>query len=50
MKRYIEAVVNLDRADQRLTLNLTSCGLAHFNDEFRTVVENYHSVTTQVNL
>ncbi|OAD55673.1 Bridging integrator 3 like protein, partial [Eufriesea mexicana] len=48
MKRYIEAVVSLDRADQRLTLNLTSCGLAHFNDDFRTVVENYHSVTTQI--
>lgn len=50
MKRYIEAVINLDRADQRLTLNLTTCGLAHLNDEFRKVVENYHSVTTQVNL
>lgn len=50
MKKYIEAVINLDRADQRLTLNLTTCGLAHLNDEFRKVVENYHSVTTQVNL
>lgn len=50
MKKYIEAVINLDRADQRLTLNLTTCGLVHLNDEFRKVVENYHSVTTQVNL
>lgn len=50
MKKYIEAVINLDRADQRLTLNLTTCDLAHLNDEFRKVVENYHSVTTQVNL
>lgn len=50
MKKYIEAVINLDRADQRLTLNLTTCGLAHLNDKFRKVVENYHSVTTQVNL
>ncbi|XP_053986996.1 bridging integrator 3-like [Hylaeus volcanicus] len=48
MKKYIEAVVNLDRADQRLTLNLTTCGLAHLNDEFRKVVEDYHSVTTQI--
>ncbi|XP_016913689.2 bridging integrator 3 isoform X1 [Apis cerana] len=48
MKKYIEAVINLDRADQRLTLNLTTCGLAHLNDEFRKVVENYHSVTTQI--
>ncbi|XP_043524905.1 bridging integrator 3-like isoform X2 [Frieseomelitta varia] len=48
MKKYIEAITNLDRADQRLTLNLTTCGLAHLNDEFRKVVENYHSVTTQI--
>ncbi|XP_012139373.1 bridging integrator 3 homolog [Megachile rotundata] len=48
MKRYIEAVVNLDRADQRLTLNLTTCGLAHLSNEFRKVVEDYHSVTTQI--
>ncbi|XP_043598264.1 bridging integrator 3-like [Bombus pyrosoma] len=48
MKKYIEAVLNLDRADQRLTLNLTTCGLAHLSDEFRKVVENYHSVTTQI--
>lgn len=50
MKKYIEAVLNLDRADQRLTLNLTTCGLAHLSDEFRKVVENYHSVTTQASL
>ncbi|XP_076628200.1 bridging integrator 3 homolog isoform X1 [Colletes latitarsis] len=48
MKKYIEAVVNLDRADQRLTFNLTTCGLVHLNDEFRKIVEDYHSVTTQV--
>lgn len=48
MKKYIEAIVNLDRADQRLTLNLTTCGLAHISDEFRRIVEEYHSVTTEV--
>ncbi|KZC08640.1 Bridging integrator 3 like protein, partial [Dufourea novaeangliae] len=48
MKKYIEAVLNLDRADRRLTVNLTTCGLAHLSDEFRKIVEDYHSVTTQV--
>lgn len=50
MKKYVEAVVNLDRADQRLTLNLTACGLAHLSDDFRKIVEDYHSVTAQVYL
>lgn len=48
MKRYIAAVTNLNHTDQRLTENLTNCGLAHLSDEFRQVVEEYHSVTTQV--
>ncbi|XP_017787995.1 PREDICTED: bridging integrator 3 homolog [Habropoda laboriosa] len=48
MKKYIEAVVNLAKADKKLTTNLTTCGLVHISDEFRTVVEDYHSVTVQV--
>lgn len=48
MKKYLEAVVNLDRADQRLSMNLTTCGLIHISDEFRRIVEEYHSITTQV--
>lgn len=48
MKKYLEAIVNLDRADQRLSFNLTTCGLAHISDEFRRIVEEYHSITTQV--
>ncbi|XP_017890284.1 bridging integrator 3 homolog [Ceratina calcarata] len=48
MKKYVEAVMYLDKSDQRLTYNLTTCGLAHFDNEFRKVVEDYHSVTTQI--
>ncbi|XP_043497121.1 uncharacterized protein LOC122520869 [Polistes fuscatus] len=48
MKKYLQAVVNLDRADQRLSMNLTTCGLTHISDEFRRIVEEYHSITTQV--
>ncbi|XP_076751234.1 bridging integrator 3 [Xylocopa sonorina] len=48
MKKYIEAVVNLDRADQKLTYNLATCGLAHISENFRKVVEDYYSVTKQI--
>ncbi|XP_034947751.1 bridging integrator 3-like [Chelonus insularis] len=47
-KRYLEAIANLDRADKKLSTNLSTCGLAHINDEFRRIVEDYHSITTQV--
>lgn len=48
MKKYIGALVNLDRADQRLSMNLISCGLTQSNDEYRRIVEEYFSVATQV--
>ncbi|XP_067213144.1 bridging integrator 3 homolog isoform X2 [Linepithema humile] len=48
MKKYIGALENLDKADQRLNMNLTSCGLAQNNDEYRRIVEEYSSVATQV--
>ncbi|KAJ8681573.1 hypothetical protein QAD02_017365 [Eretmocerus hayati] len=48
MKRYVSALEQLDAADRRLTTNLSACGLVHMNDDFRRIVEDYHSVTTQV--
>lgn len=48
MKKYIGALANLDRADQRLSTNLISCGLAQNNNECRRIVEEYYSVATQV--
>lgn len=48
MKRYIETINGLDKADQRLTYNLSNCQLVHVNEDFRKTVENYHSVTTEV--
>ncbi|XP_015607255.1 bridging integrator 3 [Cephus cinctus] len=48
MKKYLEIVSQLDRVDQRLSMNLSTSGLAHVSDEFRRIVEEYHSVTTQV--
>lgn len=48
MKKYIGALTNLDRADQRLSTNLINCGLAQNNDECRKIVEEYYSVAAQV--
>ncbi|XP_020290326.1 bridging integrator 3 homolog isoform X2 [Pseudomyrmex gracilis] len=48
MKKYIGALENLDRADQRLSTNLINCGLAQNNDEYRKIVEEYSSVAVQV--
>ncbi|XP_011148157.1 bridging integrator 3 homolog isoform X2 [Harpegnathos saltator] len=48
MKKYIAALVNLDKADQRLSINLTSCGLVQNNSEYRQIVEEYFSVAAQV--
>lgn len=31
-----------------MSTNLSNCGLVHVNDEFRRIVEEYHSVTTEV--
>ncbi|XP_011303018.1 uncharacterized protein [Fopius arisanus] len=47
-KRYVEAIINLDRVDQRLSSNLGTSGLAHLSDDFRRIVEDYHSVMSQV--
>ncbi|XP_011330169.1 bridging integrator 3 isoform X2 [Ooceraea biroi] len=48
MKKYTGALVNLDRADQRLSMNLIGCGVVQSNDEYRKIVEDYFSVATQV--
>ncbi|XP_032689403.1 uncharacterized protein LOC116852819 isoform X1 [Odontomachus brunneus] len=48
MKKYITALINLDKADQRLSINLTSCGLAYNDGEYRRIVEEYFSVAAQV--
>lgn len=48
VKEYLDAVAKLDRADQHLTLTLSACNLVHTNEDFRKIVEEYNSVTTQV--
>ena len=48
MKKYLNTLKHLDAGDQQLTTNLSSCSLVHINDEFRRIVEDYHSVTTQL--
>ncbi|OXU23728.1 hypothetical protein TSAR_006513 [Trichomalopsis sarcophagae] len=48
MTKYLSTIEHLNSVDQRLTTNLSSCSLVHINDEFRKIVEDYHSVTTQI--
>ncbi|XP_066597920.1 bridging integrator 3 homolog [Prorops nasuta] len=47
MKKYLKAITSLDTTDRNLSTNLTDCILAQNNDEFRKIIEEYHSVTTQ---
>ncbi|XP_051174570.1 uncharacterized protein LOC127290181 [Leptopilina boulardi] len=48
MKNYLSAIENLDNADRHLTTNLSSYDLVHVSDDFRKIVQDYHSVTTDI--
>ncbi|XP_033210781.1 bridging integrator 3 homolog [Belonocnema kinseyi] len=48
MKKYLSAIGSLDEADQHLTTNLINYDLVHVSKDFLKIVEDYHSVTTQV--
>lgn len=48
MKKYLEAVSNAEKAELKLTSELSSSSLCHENADLRKLVEDYHSVTAQV--
>lgn len=48
MKKYLEAVSNAEKAEMKLTSELSSSSLCHENADLRKLVEDYHSVTAQV--
>lgn len=48
MKRYLSAIESLDEADRHLTTNLINYDLVHVSDDFRKIVQDYHSVTNDV--
>ncbi|KAE8742959.1 hypothetical protein FOCC_FOCC011453 [Frankliniella occidentalis] len=47
MKRYLEAVSNAEKAELKLTSDLSSSILCHENSNLRKLVEDYHSVAAQ---
>ncbi|XP_034255746.1 bridging integrator 3-like [Thrips palmi] len=47
MKKYLEAVSNADKAEMKLTSDLSSSSLCHENADLRKLVEDYHSVTVK---
>ncbi|KAJ1525175.1 hypothetical protein ONE63_010008 [Megalurothrips usitatus] len=47
MKRYLESVSNAEKAELKMTSDLSSSSLCYENAELRTLVEEYHSVTAQ---
>uniref|UniRef100_A0ABD2W3R9 BAR domain-containing protein n=1 Tax=Trichogramma kaykai TaxID=54128 RepID=A0ABD2W3R9_9HYME len=48
MKKYINAIKQVDSTDQALTSNLVQSGLVHVNDNLRILMEEFHSITTQI--
>lgn len=50
MKRYLSAIESLDEADRHLTTNLINYDLVHVSDDFRKIVQDYHSVTNDVSI
>lgn len=49
MKKYLEAISNSDRAQMKMTSELSSSSLCHENAHLRKLVEDYHSVTVKQN-
>lgn len=47
-KNLKECLQNLARSEQKLTSNLSLCNLVHEDDKFRTLAEEYHSVSKQM--
>lgn len=48
MKRYLEAVSNAEKAEIKMTSDLSSSNLCHENADLRRLIEDYHSVSAQV--
>nr|CAD7569497.1 unnamed protein product [Timema californicum] len=48
MKKYIEAMSNSSKLEQKISSDLSGCPLCYKSSELRNLVEAYHSVTSQV--
>ncbi|XP_021922924.1 bridging integrator 3-like isoform X1 [Zootermopsis nevadensis] len=48
MKKYLENVASVIKSEQKITTDLSGSALCHQNAELRKLVEDYHSVTSQL--
>jgi len=48
MKKYLENMALVSKSEQKITADLSGSALCHQNAELRKLVEDYHSVTSQV--
>ncbi|PNF34041.1 Bridging integrator 3-like protein, partial [Cryptotermes secundus] len=48
MKKYLDSVASVTKSEQKITADLSGSALCHQNAELRKLVEDYHSVTSQL--
>jgi ferritin-like metal-binding protein YciE len=48
MKKYLENMAMVTKSEQKITADLSGSALCHQNAELRKLIEEYHSVTSQV--
>lgn len=48
MKKYLENMAMVSKSEQKITADLSGSALCHQNAELRKLVEDYHSVTSQL--
>jgi hypothetical protein len=48
MKKYLENTAIVTKSEQKITADLSGSALCHQNAELRRLIEDYHSVTSQV--
>jgi hypothetical protein len=48
MKKYLENITMVTKSEQKITADLSGSALCHENAELRKLVEDYHSVISQV--
>lgn len=48
MKKYLENIAIVAKSEQKITADLSGSALCHQNAELRKLIEEYHSVTSQV--
>jgi hypothetical protein len=48
MKKYLENIAMVTKSEQKITADLSGSALCHQNAELRKLIEDYHSVTSQV--